>query len=30
MGRLCRTVHSALQFIMGQTYARWVLRRSAA
>jgi aspartyl/asparaginyl beta-hydroxylase (cupin superfamily) len=30
MGRLCRAVHSALQFIMGQTYARWVLRRSAA
>jgi aspartyl/asparaginyl beta-hydroxylase (cupin superfamily) len=30
MGRLCRIVHSALQLIMGQTYARWVLRRSAA
>ena len=30
MGGLCRTVHSVLQFIMGQTYARWVLRRSAA
>jgi aspartyl/asparaginyl beta-hydroxylase (cupin superfamily) len=29
MGRLCRAVHSVLQFIMGQTYARWVLRRSA-
>src|SRR5262245_54915461 len=29
MGRLCRAVHSMLQFIMGQTYARWVLRRSA-
>ena len=23
MGGLCRTVHSVLQFIMGQTYARW-------
>jgi aspartyl/asparaginyl beta-hydroxylase (cupin superfamily) len=30
MGRLCRAVHSVLQFIMGQTYARWVLRRSAS
>jgi len=30
MGGLCRAVHSVLLFIMGQTYARWVLRRSAA
>jgi hypothetical protein len=29
MGRLCRAVHSVMLFIMGQTYARWVLRRSA-
>src|SRR5215813_10401379 len=29
MGRPCRAVHSVMQFIMGQTYARWVLRRSA-
>lgn len=28
MGRLCATVHAILQWIMGQTYARWVLRRS--
>jgi aspartyl/asparaginyl beta-hydroxylase (cupin superfamily) len=30
MGRLGRIVHAALLFIMGQTYGRWVLRRSAA
>jgi aspartyl/asparaginyl beta-hydroxylase (cupin superfamily) len=30
MGRLGRAVHAAMQVIMGQTYARWVLRRSAA
>ena len=30
MGRLGRLVHAALLFIMGQTYGRWVLRRSAA
>nr|ACV30060.1 putative aspartyl/asparaginyl beta-hydroxylase [uncultured bacterium B7P37metaSE] len=30
MGRLARAVHAALLFIMGQTYGRWVLRRSAA
>lgn len=27
-GRICRTVHALMQFIMGQTYGRWVLRRS--
>jgi aspartyl/asparaginyl beta-hydroxylase (cupin superfamily) len=29
MGRLRLTVHAILQWIMGQTYGRWVLRRSA-
>lgn len=28
MGRLCRAVHTVLVWIMGQTYGRWVLRRS--
>jgi len=30
MGRLGRVVHAVLLFVMGQTYGRWVLRRSVA
>jgi aspartyl/asparaginyl beta-hydroxylase (cupin superfamily) len=29
MGPLCSTVHVLMQWVMGQTYGRWVLRRSA-
>jgi aspartyl/asparaginyl beta-hydroxylase (cupin superfamily) len=29
MGPLCSLVHTVLQWVMGQTYGRWVLRRSA-